>query len=174
DSWDDSADWLGQDSDSDDSDDVDDNDNEVPLLGPTSTFDATKELPIDLTADLDSEIRRHIPTKRSSSPSPQPTISHNSRFQAEAIQRSTDKLSGMLWRDAGALTLYKQNASDIADEYLKNHLARTGSKMKTSRKRNAQVKHPHAYRQGKEDSKKIDVKRRRIQGKEDAEDEGGE
>lgn len=74
------------------------------------------------------------------------------------------------WQSMGQLTRFRKDAETIADDYLKA----TKVKLTTGRKRTANKIDSCAYKQGKEDSKKIDVKRRRLEGgakREDSEDD---
>jgi len=72
----------------------------------------------------------------------------------------------MLWRDAGALVLFRENAQKAAATYLGSQ----NVKLSSARKRTKHIRDGSAYRASQEDSKKIDVKRRRIEGR--AEDVG--
>jgi hypothetical protein len=64
-----------------------------------------------------------------------------------------------LWASASQLTLFRTTASKIADEYLKS----TGTKLTKSRAPVSSIRDYDAYEQGRQDSRKIDVKRRRIE-----------
>ena len=64
-----------------------------------------------------------------------------------------------LWASASQLILFRATASKIADEYLKS----TKTKLSADRKRVGSIKDRGAYEQGKRDSRKIDVKRRRLE-----------
>jgi hypothetical protein len=64
-----------------------------------------------------------------------------------------------LWASASQLTLFRATAKKIAEEYLKS----TGTKLAKARARVSSVRDYGAYEQGRKDSRKIDVKRRRIE-----------
>ena len=123
-----------------------------------ATFDEEDEPVVDIAADFEEELKRHMPKRE-----PSPPASWGSKILPPPElddQNSRDKQSGMLWRDIGALVLFRENAQKIAEDYLKAK----NVKPRKSRKRKNDIKDWTAYRAGKEDSKKIDVKRRRIEG----------
>lgn len=125
---------------------------------PITTFDEDEELAIDLGADFEDELKRHMPKRE---PSSSPSLFPNAATAPDGeSQNSKDKRSGMLWRDVGALVLFRENASKIADD----HLKKQNITMSKGRKRTNNIRDWDAYRAGQEDSKKIDVKRRRIEG----------
>lgn len=123
---------------------------------PDTTFDEDNELVVDLTANFDDELKRHMPKQESlapenadATPSPYPED-----------QNSKDKQSGMLWRNAGALVHFRENAQKAAQNYLETQKVI----LRTDHKRTNYIRDWNAYQAGQEDSKKIDVKRRRIEG----------
>lgn len=71
------------------------------------------------------------------------------------------------WKSAGQLVTFRETSVAIADDYLKQQNIKlvSGSKRPDLGARGPQEW--AIYKQGKEDAKKIDVKRRRIKGKED-------
>ncbi|KAN0064931.1 hypothetical protein ACQY0O_001988 [Thecaphora frezii] len=102
---------------------------------------------IDLTNDTDEEqeSKREVEVKAE-----QIEIKHEDQ-DGEAQQAR--------WRDSGQLTLFRQNAERIADDYLKSvH----GQIKLRKRQASSYMKDKQAYEQGRRDAKKIDVKRRRI------------
>lgn len=71
------------------------------------------------------------------------------------------------WQSMGQLIRFRKDAQTIADDYLRS----TKLKTNKARKRAANQIDGKAYRKGQEDSKKIDVKRRRLEGGAKSEDE---
>lgn len=146
-------------------DDGSDDDGAYPGL--SSTFVTTEEKPIDLSLDLDEDLRQHMPQHTTPKPEPisEPLSKHDGDIGTDRVQRDADKESGVLWRDSGALVRYRKDSNKIADDFFKAQ----NLKMKYDRERTAHARDLNAYRKGREDSKKIDVKQRRIQGTEDEE-----
>ncbi|KAK4702843.1 hypothetical protein P7C70_g3376, partial [Phenoliferia sp. Uapishka_3] len=66
--------------------------------------------------------------------------------------------SGASWTSSAQLALFRSNAGAIADSFLKSQ----GIELRTGRRRKPLKYDPKAYNIGKEDSKKIDLKRKRI------------
>jgi hypothetical protein len=64
------------------------------------------------------------------------------------------------WNTSQALVRFRQSAEKVAREYLKAQ----NKKLRNGRRREHTVRNEDAYRDGIEDSKQIDVKRRRIEG----------
>jgi hypothetical protein len=64
-----------------------------------------------------------------------------------------------VWSSSWALVRFRQSAKKIAEAYLKS----TGTKLRSVRSRERLIRDWDAYQGGLEDSKKIDVKRRRIE-----------
>lgn len=122
-----------------------------------ATFDEDDESVIDLTANFDDELKRHMPQQ--GLPARQ-NVKTAPPAKPEDHQNSQDKQSGMLWRNAGALVLFRENAQKAAATYLESQSV----KLSSDRKRTKHIRDWSAYRAGQEDSKKIDVKRRRIEG----------
>lgn len=61
----------------------------------------------------------------------------------------------MSWTSSAQLTLFRNNAASIADEFLKTQ----DIKVKTSKRKDKRKLDANAYKQGKDDARKIDVKR---------------
>lgn len=120
-------------------------------------FDEDEEQPVDLAADFEDELRRHMPQWSDHNPPPVPP----SGTQAK-LDDYDNPAKLITWPSAGALTLFRKNADNIADTYLKTQNTKLGK----GRERNRSIKDVQAYEEGLEDSKKIDVKRRRIEDKE--------
>lgn len=151
-------DTTDSDSETDSSDDDSDG-NSGNAFGPSgTTFDEDDESVVDIAADFEAELQRHLP-KQEPPPSPLRPSDIVHSLEAEDQNRK-DKESGMLWRDIGALVLFRENAQKIAEDYLKSQNLNVGK----SRKRTNNIRDWDAYRAGQRDSKKIDVKRRRIEG----------
>ncbi|KAH8659434.1 hypothetical protein BGZ61DRAFT_370616 [Ilyonectria robusta] len=62
------------------------------------------------------------------------------------------------WKSHMQLVVFRKSAENIADDYLKNQ----GTKLVAGKSRSRRVHNMTAYRQGSQDSKKIDVRRRMI------------
>jgi hypothetical protein len=65
------------------------------------------------------------------------------------------------WTSALQLRQFRENAETIAEAYLKS----TGLKLNKGRKRKPTIYDRGSYMKGWEDGKKVDLKRRRIEGK---------
>ena len=61
------------------------------------------------------------------------------------------------WTSSAQLTLFRNNAASIADDFLKTQ----DIKIKTSKRKDKRKLDADAYKQGKDDARKIDVKRSR-------------
>ena len=134
--------------------------------------------PLDISRDLDEEIRQQVQPKaisRSASPEmgPLPAVSsqqssHGRTTQEESsgkepIPSAEDILeleAGLesSWASHMQLMTFRADATKIADEYLKDH----GVKLGKGRNRSSIVRDRGAYEQGKEDGKKIDVHQNRL------------
>jgi hypothetical protein len=169
-----SHDWRarsGGDSDASD----DESDDMLP------TFKEEDEKEIDLTVDLDDALRDQSAA-----------LGHRAHAYDEvdeiaaALQNKKDKqvktvvkkeeeedqktddgqLTTNPWASTQALIKFRQSAEKVADEYIE---AKFG-KLKTGKSRKRRIGDYAAYQEGEEDSKKVDLKRRRIEEKEDGDD----
>lgn len=148
----------------------DDFDSDSDLGDPTSTFlptfDEEKEVPVDIEADFEDELRHHMPQgiKKEDPEEDFEKVKVETTSDFDTLKHESDKLSGLTeWKSAGALILFRQNAQKIAEDYLKAN----DVKLSKGRKRDYKVRDWDAYHDGVKDSKKIDVKRRRIEGSKD-------
>lgn len=151
------------------------------------TFREENTLPLDPEADFEVELQRILKRERSGTPLTKIKLEPSSpRSKLEDIKPKLEeikpKLEGVkpkleaevkpkledednpstessLWASASQLTLFRATASKIAEEYLKS----TGTKLAKSRAPVSSVRDYGAYEQGRQDSRKIDVKRRRIE-----------
>jgi hypothetical protein len=153
--------------------------------------------PVSVDWDLDEEIRQHMrPVPPSRDATPEPEILQNfsihqdprpTRAQEQppptvtAAATATDTItppnftdasefeSGLdvTWASHMQLMIFRNDAMTIADDYARSQ----GKKFKTGRKRSTVVRDRKAYRQGKEDGKKIDVHQKRIKEEPAWEDE---
>lgn len=106
---------------------------------------------IDLNSDLDNTTS---PSSADIKPKPDPS--------SEDIKHKLDPDdSGAGWQSGNQLTRFRQDAEKIADDYLASQ--HSGLKLK-KRAKTTYKKDSSAFEQGREDAKKIDVKRKRIQG----------
>lgn len=128
------------------------------------------DLRFDPKADLDDEIdrilkrkrdlegyhRKHIVNHEKDKENPPPSFNQtNNKTTAPSTEQEDAEY---IWESRMQLVLFRQNAEKIADDYLKEQNIRL-----TNRKRkHTSVKDLQAYEKGKEDSKKIDVRQRRI------------
>ncbi|CDW98878.1 hypothetical protein, partial [Sporisorium scitamineum] len=106
---------------------------------------------IDLTDDLndndnDIDIKPKLEASQNIKPKPEP--------------RDTDDDLDAAWHSSNQLIRFRQDAEKIADDYLASQ--RPGLKLEKRAKRTFK-KDSQAYEQGRQDAKKIDVKRKRIQ-----------
>lgn len=112
--------------------------------------DADEEL--DPTTDLDDTLRRHMPLDAETAPSPNESAEDSEHHDADG-----DEQTGT-WKSITALTKYHNDAEKIAEDYIKAQ----DMKLKKGRKRDFKIQDQKSYDDGKVDSQKIDVKRRRI------------
>ncbi|KAK5165369.1 uncharacterized protein LTR77_008898 [Saxophila tyrrhenica] len=97
--------------------------------------------------DVDEEMRRLVKTEPLS---PERSV---------ATEPESDEVSAPTWASHLQLVTFRETASKIADDYLKD----SGMKLKAGRARNGVVRDWDAYDLGVEDGKKIDVHQRRIE-----------
>ena len=112
------------------------------------TFKEEEEQTLDVVTDFEKQLRENIPDQAQVS------------APAEDNDHSEGQLIDNPWKSSQALVRFRRSAQRVADEYLKAQTL----KLKKTPKRSRSIRNPDAYRQGKEDSKRIDVKRRRIEG----------
>ncbi|SPO23843.1 uncharacterized protein UTRI_03626_B [Ustilago trichophora] len=106
---------------------------------------------IDLTSDLDNTTS---PSSADIQPKPDP--------ESEDIKPKLEpEDNGAGWQSGNQLIRFRQDAEKIADDYLNSQ--HSGLKFK-KRAKTTFKKDSSAFEQGREDAKKIDVKRKRIQG----------
>lgn len=112
------------------------------------TFKEEEEEPLDLDADLEDQLHRMAPGV---APAASTTV----------VDRDSEgQLTVNPWNTSQALVRFRQSAEKVATEYLKAN----NTKLRKGRRRDYMVRNEDAYRDGIEDSKQIDVKRRRIEG----------
>lgn len=146
------------------------------------TFNWEDELPLNPAADFEEELQKVIKQERS----PTPPLAHvqedsdrihdgsagelNSKMKNEDMEGTgldlknepvdDQQIDGFrIWKSSQQVILFRTSAMNIAEEYLKAR----ATKLKTGRKRTHSVRDRGAYEAGKIDSKKIDVRRRRIE-----------
>ncbi|GBF62747.1 hypothetical protein TMEN_5314 [Trichophyton mentagrophytes] len=123
---------------------------------------------LDPTADLDEEIGRLL--KRETSPpinldaikSEEEKHSHSSTGVDTAVPRDIAMASvpaASLWKSEMQLIRFRQTSKKIGDDYLKQQNIR----LRKPTQRYTSIKDFSAYCQGMEDSKKVDVRRRRLE-----------
>lgn len=112
--------------------------------------DATPKSPSTIKQEDDSEPDSTAVPIRETAP----------KFPAAIKQEdNSEPDSRPFWASSMQLTTFRANASRIADDYLKGH----GVKLHASRSRSSRVSDWSAYLQGTRDSKKIDVRRNKIE-----------
>ncbi|KIW92597.1 uncharacterized protein Z519_06444 [Cladophialophora bantiana CBS 173.52] len=112
------------------------------------TFKEEEEKPLDLDADFEAQLREMVP-------------GHAPATSATVADRDSEgQLTVSPWNSSQALVRFRQSAEKVAEEYLKAQK----TKLSKGRRRERRVRDYCAYREGIEDSKQIDVKRRRIEG----------
>lgn len=122
---------------------------------------------LDPTADLDEEIGRLL--KRETSPpinldaiKSEEKHSHFSTGADTAVPRDIAMASApaaSLWKSEMQLIRFRQTSKKIGDDYLKQQNIKLGK----STQRYTSIKDSSAYCQGMKDSKKVDVRRRRLE-----------
>lgn len=106
--------------------------------------------------ELETDVKSEVKVVPEPEPEPEP------EFKAEEIKTETIEETDQ-WQSALQLRTFRKNAEMVADEYIKESKV----KLEKGRKRKANLIDRSAYKKGVEDSKKIDVKRRRLEGPED-------
>jgi hypothetical protein len=135
------------------------------------TFKVEQTVPLDPEADFEAELQRILKRERSSSPlakiksedtTSQPKVEGGLSGLLDVKPKLEDDeppTENSLWASASQLTLFRATAQKIAEEYIKS----TKTKLTAGRARVSSVRDYEAYEQGRKDSRKIDVKRRRIE-----------
>jgi Protein of unknown function (DUF2786) len=142
------------------SDDDHDDESEAKL-----TFKEEDEKPIDLDGDFEQQLQDMIPVPDAPTPSQISDDKNNALGQPERQAQNIEDANAdcttiSYWKTSQALVLFQQSAKRVAEEYLKAQKV----KLRANRKRVRTVQNYDVYLEGMEDSKKIDVKRRRIEG----------
>lgn len=107
-----------------------------------------EEEPLDLDTDFEEQLHRMAPR-------------HVPEILTNVVDHDREgQLTVNPWNSWQALVRFRQSAEKVATEYLKAQ----NRKLHKGRRREYTIRNKGAYRDGVEDSKKIDVKRRRIQG----------
>lgn len=107
-----------------------------------------EEEPLDLDTDFEEQLHRMAPR-------------HVREILTNVVDHDREgQLTVNPWNSWQALVRFRQSAEKVATEYLKAQ----NRKLHKGRRREYTIRNKGAYRDGVEDSKKIDVKRRRIQG----------
>jgi hypothetical protein len=147
----------------DDSDDCRSNNDEgspEAKLEPDFRLDSGESL--DPTADLEQEIHRILKRERS------PTIplqsiktQHQQEVKPEVSLRHdvSDIVSSVLWASEMQLVQFRATAEQVAEDFLKAK----NIQLHKRKKKGTAVRDFEAYRQGKEDSKKIDVRQKMVE-----------
>ena len=117
------------------------------------TFEEEDEKSIDFNADFEEQLREAMPK-------PAPDFLMDSDDESDRPNTVGAQLTVNPWNTSQALVRFRQSATKVAEEYLKAQ----NTKLSAGRKRKRTVQDQESYRQGMEDSKKIDMKRRRIEG----------
>lgn len=116
---------------------------------------------LDLSTDLDQEIQRILKQEQSAK-SDQDGLNMGSpkeeKTSVKLEQESTDPISDVPWASEMQLIKFCKTADQVAEEVLKaSHI-----KLRSGKKRTV-VKDKGAYRQGKKDSGKIDVRQKLVE-----------
>lgn len=104
---------------------------------------------IDLTDDLEEDVKPKLETDFT-----------DVKPKPERDSEDVKPDFGAGWQSGNQLIRFRQDAEKVADDYLASQ--HSGLKLK-KRAKSSFKKDSHAFQQGKEDAKKIDVKRKRIQ-----------
>ena len=134
------------------------------------TFKVEQSMPLDAEADFEAELQRILKRERSSPVAKIKSEDTTSQPKVEGdlsglldvkpkLEDDEPPTENSLWASASQLTLFRATAQKIAEEYIKS----TNTKLTAGRARVSSVRDYGAYEQGRKDSRKIDVKRRRIE-----------
>ncbi|KAH7014270.1 uncharacterized protein B0I36DRAFT_338490 [Microdochium trichocladiopsis] len=138
-------------------------------------FEIKEEGPLDLSGDLDLEIENLVKEERQSSEVPFDEVpplagppdstekdTHDPEdkedLKASVGSAGEFQLLETNWQSHGQLVLFRDTSARIAENYLKEQ----GVKLHKGRKRTTTIHDSSAYQQGKRDSSKIDVHRKRL------------
>ena len=129
---------------------------------PEPTFKEEDEQPIDLSADLEDQLLRQampnaLVTRSEHEPASAALDYDNEDDEAEK------QLTTNPWNTTQALVRFRQSAQRIAEEYKAKYMPN----LKKGKKRKRAVRDQQVYRRGVRDGKKIDVRRKRIEGAEE-------
>ncbi|KAG5760725.1 hypothetical protein H9Q72_011157 [Fusarium xylarioides] len=102
---------------------------------------------IDPLMDIDKEIHRLVGKTE-----------HQARGRDDDHTRAPQPNDESQWKSHMQLAIFRKTADDIADDYLKSR----GVKLVSDRARTGRVHNMAAFRQGSQDSKKIDVRRKML------------
>jgi hypothetical protein len=123
------------------------------------TMDDTELPPDILDADSDSaSVYSDSEYEPDSSSDPDYTPNSKSIFKSNSKSKSDS--NSVPWKSTQQLVLFRDNAKKVAENYLEMK----GIKLRSGRKKDNTVRDKVAYAEGKEDSKKINVKAGRIKG----------
>ena len=149
-------DYPYEDNSGQDWDDFDDEQGEFK-----ADFKVEDEAPLDLTADFE-EIQRIVKDEIKVDPSSEVQTIKDIPQAPNAPMDITadDDQDVMTWKSAQQLIIFRKNAMDIADEFVKASRLR----LESVRERNVTIRDWKAYNTGKEAAKDIDVRRKRIKG----------
>jgi Protein of unknown function (DUF2786) len=171
----DSMGYTGFDNGSDDSSSSSSETGSEDIVEPDFNFD--NEDRIDPSKNLEDELQRLIKPDPEELKAPAlwsvPLAGSETQLLAERMPAGNQPLKteqpttktpepeadeGPKWASHTQLVAFRDTAADIAEEYLKG----TGLKLRQGVARGRNVRDAHAYGRGREDGKKIDVRRRRI------------
>ncbi|TCD71482.1 hypothetical protein EIP91_008862 [Steccherinum ochraceum] len=148
----------------DDDDDDDSGGGGNEFFDPFDPFEDTPEVQPDFRdSDSDDDMYLNPEELKPHVQLPEPSIAPEPVPQpAQPVKKEEEDAS---WRSVQQLVQFRATSIAIADDFLKEQ----GVKLKKGRKDRFQLQHGEwtIYNQGREDAKKIDVKRRRIKGAEE-------
>jgi hypothetical protein len=128
------------------------------------TMDDTELPPDILDADSDSasvySASVYSDSEYEPDSSSDPDYTPNSKYIFKSNSKSKSDSNSILWKSTQQLVLFRDNAKKVAENYLEMK----GIKLRSGRKKDNTVRDKVAYAEGKEDSKKINVKAGRIKG----------
>lgn len=148
--------WLIK-GESEDDGSSDDND-VISVSNINVTSNKDEEQP--LTADFGDELGHHIPGHPTQPPASR--LGTWSELLSNTLATPEDNGNSstlVCWKSPGELILFRNNADVVAEAYLRCQ----GKRVLKGRKRIPSIIDLSAFKEGQEDSKKIDVKRRRIE-----------
>lgn len=125
-------------------------------------FDEEENEPVmDLDAEMEKaeqkvKIEKEEPSVHPISASPNANVERGGAVLPPMPKEELDEPAAS-WTSSAQLTLFRNNAASIADDFLKTQ----NIKIKTSKRKDKRKLDADAYKQGKVDARKIDVKRSR-------------